>query len=108
MLRTTILSAILLIFSLSAFSQESDSLSFKKDIDYTAPQKYVVGGVKITGLRFLDAQTLVNLFGVDEGETIMVPGDALSKGIKKLWKQGLFSDINVSIVKVWAIPHFLT
>jgi len=100
MLRTTILTAILLIISLSAFSQGSDSTSFKTDIDYAAPQKYVVGGVTITGLRFLDAQTLVNLFGIDEGETIMVPGDAISKGIKKLWKQGLFSNINVSIVKV--------
>ncbi len=100
MFRTTILSAILLIFSLSTFSQGSDSLSIKKDMDYATPQKYIVGGVTITGLRFLDAQTLVNLFGVDEGETIMVPGDAISKGIKKLWKQGLFSDINVVVVKV--------
>jgi outer membrane protein insertion porin family len=102
MLRTTILSAILLIISLSAFAQGQDSLSFKKDIDYTAPQKYVVGGVNISGLKFLDAQTLVNLFGVDKGESVMIPGDAISKGIKKLWKQGLFSDINVTIEKVVA------
>lgn len=107
MLRTTILSAILLIISLSAFAQGQDSLSFKGDIDYTTPQKYVVGGVKISGLKFLDPQTLVNLFGVDEGETITIPGDAISKGIKKLWKQGLFSDINVVIEKMVGDTAFI-
>lgn len=107
MLRKTILSAILLIVSLSTYAQEKDSSSFKNGIDFTAPKQYVVGGVKITGLRFLDPQTLVNLFGVDEGKTITIPGDAISKGIKKLWKQGLFSDINVSIVKQVGDTAFL-
>lgn len=107
MLHKTILSAILLIVSLSTYAQEKDSSSFKNGIDFATPKQYVVGGVKITGLRFLDPQTLVNLFGVDEGKTITIPGDAISKGIKKLWKQGLFSDINVSVVKQVGDTAFL-
>ncbi|HUX54352.1 MAG TPA: POTRA domain-containing protein, partial [Williamwhitmania sp.] len=99
MLRKLIVSAVVFFTSLPAFSQVTDSLASVSSADYTAPKQYVVGGVTISGLKFLDAQTLINLFGLDEGETIMVPGDDVTRGIKKLWKQGLFSNINVSIVR---------
>lgn len=99
MLRKLIVSAVVFFTSLPAFSQVTDSLASVSSADYTAPKQYVVGGVTISGLKFLDAQTLINLFGLDEGETVMVPGDEVTRGIKKLWKQGLFSNINVSIVR---------
>lgn len=100
MLRKFIVSAVVLFSFLPSFSQVADSLASIPPVDYTTPKQYVVGGVTISGLKFLDAQTLINLFGLDEGETVMVPGDDVTNGVKKLWKQGLFSDINVSIVRV--------
>jgi outer membrane protein insertion porin family len=42
----------------------------------------------------------VLLSGLTEGETIQVPGEAITEAIRKLWDQGLFSDIKISATKI--------
>lgn len=70
------------------------------EIDYTTPKKYTLGGIAITGTKVLDPNALVLLTGLTVGTEIDVPGDKLSSSIKKLWKQGLFSDVQISVQRV--------
>ena len=68
--------------------------------DYANPQDYVIGGITISGTKYLDKNTLISISGLNLGETISVPGEDISLSIKKLWKQALFSDVSISITKI--------
>ena len=69
-------------------------------VDYSNPQEYLLSGVTIKGTKYLDKNTLISISGLNIGDNISVPGDKISNSIRKLWKQGLFSDISVNISKI--------
>lgn len=77
------------------------------DFAYDAPQRYEIGGVTVSGTRYLDEQVLINLSGLIVGDTIDIPGEKISKAIQTLWKQGLFSDIKIQIARVQGNRVFL-
>jgi len=64
-------------------------------MDYSNPQEYIIGGVKITGVRFIDTQVLISMSGLEIGRRITVPGDDITKVVEKFWAQGLFSTVKV-------------
>ncbi|MBR5146732.1 MAG: BamA/TamA family outer membrane protein [Bacteroidales bacterium] len=66
------------------------------EIDYSLPRDYEIGGITVTGVKYLDPQVLVMISGLQVGETIEVPGDKITNAIRKLWDQGLFEDINIT------------
>ena len=76
-------------------------------IDYANPQDFEIGGISISGTKHLDRSVLIMLSGLTVGDKITVPGEALSNAIKKLWKQGLFSDVSITISKVEGSKIFL-
>jgi len=69
-------------------------------IDYSSPKKYEIGGVKVTGVQNLNKNTLLEISGLKVGEEITIPSDKISSAIKNLWKQGLFSDVDILIEKI--------
>lgn len=70
------------------------------NLDYNRPKEYEIGGITVSGIRFLDNYALIKLTGLEVGDKIQVPGDKISGAIKKLWVQGLFDDIVVNITKI--------
>ncbi|MEN8116306.1 MAG: outer membrane protein assembly factor BamA [Bacteroidota bacterium] len=80
------------------FSQEADSTNFS--IYYSSAKKYTIADVKISGIRYLDKTVLIQLSGLTVGDEIMVPGDEVTMAIRKLWQQGLFSDVEITATKV--------
>ncbi len=80
-----------------------DSISFS----YDQPHQYEIGGVTVSGTRYLDEQVLINLSGLIVGDTIEIPGDKISKAIQNLWKQGLFSDVKIAVGRVQGNRAFL-
>ncbi len=97
---------VFVIFGINADAQiqlGGDSTIF----NYDQPQRYEIGGITVSGTRFLDEQVLINLSGLIVGDTIDIPGDKISKAIQTLWKQGLFSDIKVQVVRVQSNRAFL-
>lgn len=71
-----------------------------KELDYSKPQKYEIGGIRVEGIEFLDEKALVMISGLQVGNTISVPGDDISKALKKLWGQGLFENISINMEKI--------
>ncbi len=65
------------------------------EFDYAHPKDYVVGGIVITGPKFLDETVLKNLSGLSVGDTISIPGEKITKAMDNLWKQGLFSNVKI-------------
>ncbi len=72
-----------------------------------APKKYRLAPVTVTGATATDPQVIVLLSGLVAGEEITIPGDKTTDAIKKLWKQGLFDDIELSLEKVVGDDAFL-
>ncbi len=62
----------------------------------TVPKEYTIGGVKITGTKYLDEQLLLSIAAINVGDRVVIPGgDQFSKAINNLWKQNLFSNIEI-------------
>ena len=90
----------------SGFSQVVLSSQSVK-IDYSKPKEYRLGGVTVEGVTNLDQNALVLLTGLKIGETIQIPGDAITSAVKKLWKQGLFSDVQIVVDRAQGKDIFL-
>ncbi len=101
-----ILITLFLFYSFKLFSQFS-SFSEISSIDYSGPKTYEIGGITISGVKYLDHNVLVHLSGLHIGDTILVPGEEITMAIEKLWKQGLFSDVKISATKIMADKIFL-
>jgi outer membrane protein insertion porin family len=70
------------------------------ELDYSSPKNYEIGGIMVNGADHLNNSTLISISGLKIGETIKIPGDNISTAITKLWKQGLFADVAITIDKV--------
>lgn len=84
-----------LFFVLSLLSQRlmaQDSLPF---IDYSKAREYEIGTVKVVGTQFLDKNVLISISGLRPGTKITIPSEDISKAIKNLWDQKLFTKINI-------------
>lgn len=89
----------MLLISFKVFSQEpADSTYFT--IDYSSPKEYVIAGINVDGIKYLDTQVLLQISGLSVGDKITVPGEAITNSIKKLWNHGLFSDVKIVADKI--------
>ena len=101
-----ILYTILLLipfYSSAQFSINSDL----EDISYANPKEYEIGGVIVSGTQFFDTDAIISLSGLTVGDQLKVPGDKISKAIKNLWEQKLFSDVKLVVNKVEGNKIFL-
>lgn len=89
---------LFLLLAGSVYSQENKKNLI--DVDYYSPKEYEVGDITIRGAENLDKNSVILLSGISVGEKIMVPSDKFSNAIDKLWKQGIFDDIQINITKV--------
>lgn len=93
-----------LLVSFSAVGQINRS---SQKVSYEKPQEYTIGGIVVTGTKYLDKTVLISLSGLRVGDKIFVPGDKISGAIKKLWEQGLFADIQIKTEKIVGSRIFL-
>lgn len=66
-------------------------------VELNQAKSYFLKKVKVTGKISYNEQTVTTFAGLDKGQTLFVPGEEVSNAIKKLWKLGLFSDVDFYI-----------
>lgn len=93
-----IVAVLLVLNAVIAVAQSGGGDNIK--IDYSKPKKYTIADITVTGVKYLNTTTLVNLSGLQVGQEIEVPGDAISKSLEKLWKHGLFGDVQIYVTKI--------
>jgi len=76
-------------------------------LDYNNPKEYEIGGITVSGVKFLDGNVLIMLSGLTVGDRVLVPGSEITNAVKKLWDQGLFEDIRISVTSVIGDQIFL-
>jgi len=70
------------------------------DIDYTSPKEYEIGGVTVSGIKYLDQNVLIMISGLTVGQKIKIPSDNFRNAINKLWEQGMFEYVNITATDV--------
>ncbi len=97
-------SLLLLFICVNVFSQSNDSLFLESARN---PKKYRLAPIQIEGANFTDKNVISLLSGLGAGDEITVPGDKIADAIKKLWKQGMFEDIQILQDKIIGNDLFL-
>lgn len=97
--------AAIILFSLTgifSYAQESQQIA-----NFMTPDDYIIGGVTVSGVRFLDPNALIGISGLRKGQEVSIPGDQISTAVQKLWMQGLFSDVRILATKFSGDTVFL-
>ena len=88
----------------SAPSAAADSAVNKANlpkIEYTLQRKtYEIAGITVSGAESYEDFVLIGFSGLAVGDKIEVPGDQITKSIRRFWKQGLFSDVKIEATKI--------
>ncbi len=72
------------------FGQEQPTLQTNNQ------QQYILGGIELSGDHTIDKKSILKLMDLSIGQKINLGGEDIKKGLKTLWGQGLFSDIQIS------------
>ena len=68
------------------------------EIDYSrTPRQYYIGQITIDGVKNYDDRLLIGLSGLAEGQKIEIPGEEITKAVKRYWRNGLFSNVAISV-----------
>ena len=82
---------IILLPSLCVFSQQQDRTLNQK--------QYILGEVRLSGKHNIDKKSVLKLMNLSMGQKINIPGTEITDGVKQLWSQNMFSDIQVSMIE---------
>ncbi len=94
-----VLLALALLGSVPAFAQEE--VQENPVILYSGtPKRYEIADIQVVGIEDYDPQVLINLSGLSVGQRVNVPGVDITDAMKKLWKNGLFSNVRISATKI--------
>jgi outer membrane protein insertion porin family len=64
-------------------------------ISYKNPKEYEIGPIRVEGADNYDHQAIKLISGLRQGEKIQIPGEKVTKAIKNLWDEGIFSDVEI-------------
>lgn len=71
------------------------------------PGEYVIGGIRVEGNEYTDANSVLLLSGLSVGDAITIPGDDFANTLRNLWKQNIFADVQLLTEKVVGNKLFL-
>ncbi len=65
-------------------------------VAYDTPKEYEIGGIRVSGTQFADANTLIAISGFRVGDKVRIPGSTISKAMQSLWNLKLFTDVQIN------------
>ena len=76
-------------------------------IEYAEPRKMKIAGITVMGAEYTDAQAILLFCGLRVGQETMIPGDEIADALRKLWKNQLFSSIDIRLAEARGDDAFL-
>jgi outer membrane protein insertion porin family len=88
--------------SVAQAQEVSDSVSEAKPVILYSgtPKKYEIADIKVDGVKNYEDYVLIGLSGLSVGQTISIPGDDITGAIKRYWRHGLFSNVQITAEKI--------
>lgn len=103
----TILFVLSLIASIFVAPALQAQVELGTTIDYAEPRKMKIAGITVMGAEYTDAQAILLFCGLKTGQEIMIPGDEIADALRKLWKNQLFSSIDIRLAEARGDDAFL-
>lgn len=64
------------------------------------PRTYEIAGIKVTGVPGTEDYVIIGYSGLSIGEKVEIPGNAISDAVRRFWRQGLYSKVEISVEKI--------
>lgn len=79
---------------------ETDTI-YNPNIIYTAlPHTYEIADIKVSGLNHVDDYVVIDNSGLAVGDRVQVPGEAITNAVKRFYRQGLYSRVQIKATKI--------
>ena len=73
------------------------------EVEYSTSRKsYEIAGITVSGADNYEDFVIIGFSGLAVGDKIDIPGDQITKSLKRFWRQGLFSDVKIKATKMEA------
>lgn len=83
-----------LLFSVGAVAQGK---IVNPEISYAGtPRSGVIGGIAVSGVEGYEDYMLTGISGLTVGQKIELPGQEITEAVKRYWKHGLFSNVQIA------------
>lgn len=107
--RYRIIAFILALMAISPFKSNAFELAnvvpadtiYNPNVIYSPiPKVYEIAGIKVSGVDHVDDYVIIGYSGLSVGEKIEIPGDAITNAVKRFYRQGLYSKVQIKLEKV--------
>lgn len=70
------------------------------DVDYRVPRVFEIAGITVSGEFNVSADNVIAVSGLKIGQNVKVPGDEITDAINKIYSNGLFEQVSISVISV--------
>lgn len=71
------------------------------EVIYTQmPKRYEIAGIKVTGVPGSDDYLIIGFSGLNIGDMVSIPGEEITTAVKRFWRQGLYSKVQINAEKI--------
>lgn len=64
------------------------------------PRTYEIAGIRTSGLKTADDYVVIGYSGLSIGDKIQLPGQDITDAVKRFWRQGLYSEVQINVDKI--------
>lgn len=98
---TLFLALISTVIPLTASAQTPVDTVYNPRIVYAGtPRSYEIAGITVSGADNYEDFIIIGYSGLKLGERIDIPGAEITEASKRLWRQGLFSNVRIIVEKI--------
>jgi len=95
------------VFSASAQTVPTDTIYAPNVLFNGMPNTYEIAGIRVTGAPNYDDFIILGYSGLKVGDRVEIPGTELTNAVKRLMRQGLFSQAQIKVEKTYGDQAWL-
>lgn len=74
---------------------------YNPDIIYSPiPRSYEIAGISVKGIPDEEHYLVIGYSGLTEGDRVEIPGEEITQAVKRFWRQGLYSKVQINVEKI--------
>ena len=104
-----LISLVIIATAASVNAQSVADTTYKPNVIFTGiPRTYQIADIKVEGADNYDEHVIIGYSGLRTGDWVDIPGSELTAAAKRLWRQALFSNVQMIIDKVAGDQAWIT
>lgn len=104
-----LISLIIITSAASINAQTPADTTYKPNVLFTGmPRIYQIADIQVEGAENYDPNVIIGYSGLRKGDWVDIPGSELTAAAKRLWRQALFSNVQMVIDKVAGDQAWIT